>query len=251
MIRFAACAATLALAVSITGCSGSDTPECAPGQYYDQNMQMCMNAGGGQQCPPGQMWNGAQCVPGGATGGQCPAGTSWNGAQCVPMSGGQCPAGQTWDGAQCVPAAGPQPNAGGACQVQNIGGAGGPLADQAIKAIASQHIPPGSSAVGAAVVGNFQAGQCMEVPLNVEAGRCYTVVGASVGTVSDLDLELVPNIGIPGLPQQVVAQDQSDGPTAVIGAKPDCWTAFVPGPMKLIIRVANGQGMAGAQVYAK
>lgn len=251
MIRFAACAVILAGAAFITGCSGSETPQCAPGQYYDQNMQMCTGGAGGQ-CPPGQMWNGAACAP--AQGGSCPPGQAWNGAQCVAQGGApQCPAGQAWNGTQCVPAGGPgpQPQTGGACQVQNIGGAGGVVADQAIKAVASQHIPPGAQAVGSVLVGNFQAGQCMEAPLNVEAGRCYTIVGASVGTVGDLDIELVPNIGIPGLPQQVIAQDQDDAPTAVLGGKPNCWNALIPGPMKLIVRVASGQGMAGAQVYAK
>ncbi len=248
MIRFATCTFVLAL---MAGCSGSSTPECAPGQFYDANMQMCVAGGGAPQCPPGQMWNGAQCAPGQA-GGQCPPGQVFNGAGCAPQGGAapQCPAGQSWNGSQCVPAAGPAPAQGGACTVQNIGGAG-MAADQAIKLVAAQYIPAGSHAVGGALVGNFQPGQCMDTPIQVQAGKCYTVVGASVGTVTDLDVELIPNLPIPGLPSTAIAQDQTDGPTAVLGGKPNCWTAPIPGPMKLRIRVANGQGMAGAQLYAK
>jgi hypothetical protein len=65
------------------------------------------------------------------------------------------------------------------------------------------------------------------------------------------DVELIPNLPIPGLPPTPIAQDQTDGPTAVLGGKPNCWTAPIPGPMKLRIRVASGQGMAGAQLYEK
>lgn len=251
MIRFAACAVLLTSAALVIGCGGSDTPECAPGQFYDANMQMCVTGGAPPQCPAGQVWNGSQCAPGGS---QCPAGQVFNGSACVAQGGApQCPAGQSWDGAQCVPAAGPGPAAGGACTVQNIGGGGGVVADQAIKALAAQHIPAGAQAVGGAVVGNFQAGQCMDTVINVNAGKCYTVVGASIGTVGDLDVELIPQlpIPIPGVPEQVIAQDQTDGPTAVLGGKPNCWTAPIPGTMKMRVRVASGQGMAGAQLYEK
>jgi hypothetical protein len=131
-----------------------------------------------------------------------------------------------------------------------MGGAGGPVVDQAIKALASQHIPAGARAMGSAMVGNFTNGGCMETSIQVNAGKCYTVVGATMGT-GDLDLELIPAIGIPGVPAQPVAQDQGNGPQAVLGGKPNCWTAIVPGPMKLRIRLENGQGMAGAQIYEK
>jgi hypothetical protein len=247
MIRFSAYAVVLAGAAFISGCGGPDPADCAPGQYWDANMEACVSQNGGQ-CPMGQTWNGSMCVQGGAM--QCPAGQAWNGSACVATGTPQCPAGQSWNGSQCVPAGGPAPQAG-SCQVSNMGGAGGPVADQAIAAMASQYIPAGSRAVGSAYVGNFQAGQCMEIPINVDAGKCYTIVGASVGAVSDLDIELVPNLPIPGLPQTAVAQDQGDGPTAVLGGKPNCWTAMIPGPMKMIVRVQGGQGIAGAQIYAK
>ena len=104
--------------------------------------------------------------------------------------------------------------------------------------------------MGGAMVGNFQAGQCMETAIQVNAGKCYTIVGAALAG-GDLDIELLPNIGIPGIPSQVIAQDQTDGPQAVLGGKPNCWTALVPAPMKLRVRLDGGAGMAGVQVYEK
>jgi hypothetical protein len=252
MIRFAACALVLSGA-AITGCSGTQDTQCPMGQFYDAQMQTCV-AGGGMNCPPGQAWNGSACVATG--GGQCPPGQAWNGAACVATGGGQCPAGQAWNGTACVPATGPgptpQPAANGCTgQAQPMAMGQAPGADQAIAALASQYIPPGARAVGSPIVGNFQAGQCLEQSIQVQMGRCYTVVGASLGAISDLDIELLPPALLPGIPTQVVAQDQGDGPTAVLGGKPNCWNAFVPGPMKLVVRVSGGQGVAGAQLYEK
>jgi len=255
MLRTALALAPLALVAAACG-SSPPTPTCAPGQFLDPNTQTCVTSGVGPQCPPGQVFDGARCV---AQANQtCPPGQTWNGSQCVGSPPPQCPSGQT-PGANgaCVPTGGGGPTGGGAVAGCNGAAQSIPVesipggADQLLKAAAAPHVPAGSRPVGSPIAGNFQTGQCLEMPIQVEAGKCYTVVGGSVGGVTDLDLELVPGVGLPGMPTPPLAQDQTDGPQAVLGGKPNCWTAMLPGPMKLVVRVAGGQGMAGAQIYAR
>jgi hypothetical protein len=51
----------------------------------------------------------------------------------------------------------------------------------------------------------------------------------------------------------ILAADQTSSPEAVVGAKPNCWKWAAPfaGPIKVILRVSAGQGLAAAKVYAK
>lgn len=117
----------------------------------------------------------------------------------------------------------------------------------------AQQNAPGAKAVGTVVAGNFQQGQVMESQVQMNPGKCYTVVGAALPTVQNLDIELVPLMPVPGLASPVMAADQTQGPTAVVGAAPNCfkWALPVGGPMKVVLRVSAGQGMAAAQVYEK
>ena len=107
--------------------------------------------------------------------------------------------------------------------------------------------------LGTAVAGNFQQGQIMETQVQMNPGKCYTVVGAAVPTVTNLDIELVPLMPVPGLASPVMAADQTTGPTAVVGAAPNCfkWALPVGGPMKVVVRVSAGSGIAAAQVFEK
>jgi hypothetical protein len=111
---------------------------------------------------------------------------------------------------------------------------------------------PGAKPIGTAVVGNFQQGQVLETQVQMNPGKCYTVVGAAVPTVTNLDLEIVPVMPVPGAPP-VMAADQTQGSTAVVGAAPNCfkWALPVGAPMKIVVRVSAGQGIAAAQVYEK
>ncbi len=56
---------------------------------------------------------------------------------------------------------------------------------------------------------------------------------------------------IPGLPAAVMAADNSVGTTAVVGAKPNCfkWALPMGAPVKMIVTMKGGSGMAAAQVY--
>ncbi len=231
-------------------CVGQNT--CPPGQVF--NGQYCAASSGGQ-CPAGQTWNGTTCVAG--TGGYCPAGQTWNGTACVPQTGGQCPAGQSWNGTACVP----QATGGGQCSPATT-------VDSAVAATMlgpamAQYVPPGARPEGGAIYSNFQQGQCVQRPIQLQAGKCYTVVGAGQPGVQELDIQFVPATPIPAIPglpaigglggMGVVAQDHMNGPVAVLGPKPNCykWPLPIPMPLNLVVRVKSGQGAAAAQVYVK
>jgi hypothetical protein len=191
----------------------------------------------------------------------------------------QCPSGQYFDGRFCqnlqpasgaTPAPGAQPGTAapgtGApaptlpVATAAVGSPATPLdataasaATQLLGALATQHAMAGAKPVGPALAGNFQQGQQLEAQVQMNPGKCYTVVGAGVPTIQNLDIQLVPAISIPGLPAAVAAADQSQGPTAVVGEKPNCfkWALPVGGTMKVVMSVSAGQGVAAAQVYEK
>jgi len=234
MSRFAYAYGALPLALAgLAGCPSNETMACPPGQMYDSNVGQCM----GQQqmaCPPGQMWNGSMCAAGGAVGGNCPPGQTWNGSTCAAAGGvGGFP---NPFGASCTPA---QP------ADQMTAAAAGP----ALGALAQQYAP-GAQAVGGIAAGNFQPGQCIEVPVTLNAGKCYTAIGTGAGP-SEIDVILAPNL--PGPLAQAVAQDNMQGSMAVLGGSPNCFRnpSPFPAPMKLILKVNAGQGNAAAQLYEK
>lgn len=111
----------------------------------------------------------------------------------------------------------------------------------------------GAKPVGNVVAAQFQQGQCLETTITMAPGKCYSVVGAALPTVQNLDLALVPSVAVPGLPQVVAASDSAVGPSAVLGEAPNCfkWALPMTGTMKLIVSVSAGQGLAAAQVFEK
>lgn len=123
----------------------------------------------------------------------------------------------------------------------------------ALLPLAAQKAMPGAKPVGGVLAAQFQQGQCLEATITLSPGKCYSVVGAGLPTVQNLDLALVPSMALPGVPGVVAASDNSVGGTAVIGEAPNCfkWALPVPGTMKLIVSVPSGQGLAGAQVFEK
>ena len=122
-----------------------------------------------------------------------------------------------------------------------------------IAPLAATAAAPGAKAVGAAIAGNFAQGQSLEQTVQMNPGKCYTIVGAGVPTIQNLDIQLVPSIAIPGLPAAVVAADSSQGSTAIVGQQPNCykWALPMGGTMKVVVTVSAGQGMAAAQVFEK
>ena len=95
-------------------------------------------------------------------------------------------------------------------------------------------------------------GQTLEQPINIQPGKCYSVIGASVG-VQELDIAIVAQ-SAPKLPPVVLAQDHTSGPTATLGGKAaGCWKNPTPlgGPGKVVLKATRGAGIAGAQVFVK
>lgn len=185
--------------------------------------------------------------------GSCPAGYVYDGQQCVPQTGptatGTAPPPATGTGTATspIPTAQPGPTA------TPLDATAAAAATALIDPLAKQHTPPGATKTdGGAMAGNFTQGQSLEVTIQMQPGRCYTVVGAAVPTVQNLDVQIAPVTPIPGM-AAILAQDQTTGPTAVTGANPSCfkWAAPMAAPMRIIMTVSAGQGIAAAQVYQK
>lgn len=193
------------------------------------------------QCPPGQYFDGQMCqTPGAAVG------------QPQPTATAPAPTGPAATTPAATPAVPPVATSAAGSPAAPLDATAAAAATGLLGALATQNAP-GAKAVGTVVAGNFQQGQIMETQVQMNPGKCYTVVGAAVPTVQNLDIELVPLMPVPGLASPVMAADQTQGPTAVVGAAPNCfkWALPVAGPMKVVLRVSAGQGMAAAQVYEK
>ena len=119
--------------------------------------------------------------------------------------------------------------------------------------LAKQHAPAGAKPVGSVMVGNFQQGQTMENQLQLQPGKCYTVVAAAAPPVTEVNIKFVAVAIIPGSTGMVMAQDNETGPQGVLGEKPNCYKNPAPMaiPVRVVLEVAGGQGIAAAQVYEK
>lgn len=193
----------------------------------------------------------------------------------------QCPPGQFFDGQFCqyqnappptaappptqAPPPAPPPTAqsgttqtpAGAVHTSTAGPNATPLDPNAAAAatalltpLAQQHIVAGAKPVGSAIAGQFQTGQSLTSQVQMQPGKCYTIVAAGAPPVGELNLQLTP--AIPGV-NLTAAADSDTGATAVIGKKPNCfkWALPAPGPMNLIVSVTAGNGIAAAQVFEK
>lgn len=213
---------TAGIVLSSLACGGDDKPANTGGP-------------GATQCPPGQYFDGQMCQnPNAAV---QPTATAAPAATAAPPVGTVAP---------------PVATSAPGTPAQALDATSLAAVTQLLTPLAQQNAP-GAKPVGTAIGGNFQQGQILESQVQMNPGKCYTVVGAAMPTVQNLDIELVPLMPVPGLASPIMAADQSQGPTAVVGANPNCfkWALPVGGPMKVIVRVSAGQGMAGAQVYEK
>jgi hypothetical protein len=131
-----------------------------------------------------------------------------------------------------------------------------PSAAAAVQPILSQlaatKAPAGAKPIGSVMAANFQQGQALEAQVQMEPGRCYTVVGAGVPPVTELDIKLVaisPMVGV----SPVLAVDNTTGLQAVLGEKPNCfkWAWPIPAPVKVVVTVTGGSGLAAAQLFGK
>jgi hypothetical protein len=205
--------------LALAACGGDDKPAAAPLA---------------PQCPPGQYFDGQICQTQGAAPG-APAATPTAPAPTAPPPGAPAPVVT----AQAGPTATPLDPAAAAA------------ATQAINLVAPQSAP-GAKPVGSAIAGQFQQGQSLEGQVQMQPNKCYTVIGVGLPPVQNLDIQLAPFVAMPGLPAMVLAADQTVGPNAVIGEKAACYKSGpIAVPMKVIVTVSQGSGVAAAQVYEK
>jgi hypothetical protein len=190
-----------------------------------------------QQCPPNHYFDGQYCQPNQPPPPQQPPPQQQpppGGPAAAPPPGGIATA---TPGPAATPA---DPNAAAA-------------ATQALAPLARQHTPPGAKAYGPAIAGQFQQGQSLEGQVQMNPGRCYTIVGAGLPQVTELDIQVLPTMQLPGMGSPVLAQDQTTGSTAVVGGNPNCfkWPAPMAAPVRVVVTVRAGSGPAAAQVYEK
>ncbi len=227
---------------ALTGCPSKDKepeaggygPANQPPGYGQQPPQ-----GYGQQPPPGQGYGqqppqGYGQQPPQGYGQQPPQGYG----QQPPQPTGPFPPGATVPAGPGVPAQAIDPAA--AVNIQPL-----------LVALAKAHTVPGSKPVGAPIMGQFQQGQSLEAQVQLVPGKCYSVVGASLPPVQELDIKLVA-VSLPQI-SPVLAQDNDAGGQAILGKKPNCykWALPMAAPAKLILTVPKGQGIAGAQLFEK
>lgn len=212
------------LSVALVSACGKDEPPANTGQPPPQ------------QCGPGQFFNGQTCqgqaalAPSASTS-PAPAPTPTTGAPPL------FPIATASTGPSAVPADGAMTQ----------------TATQLLIPLGQSHAPSGAKAVGSALVGQFQQGQTLEAQVMMNPGKCYTIVGIGMPPIQNVDLQVLPTIGIPGLPAPVLATDQTTGPNAVIGDKPTCfkWAFPMAAVVKVVLTVSSGQGVAAAQVFEK
>ena len=118
--------------------------------------------------------------------------------------------------------------------------------------LASTKAPAGSKPIGSLMAANFQQGQQLEAQVQMEPGKCYTVVGAALPTITELDLKLLAVTPLPGM-SPILAVDNTTGGQAVLGEKPNCykWAWPIAAPVKVVIAATGGQGLAAAQLFGK
>jgi hypothetical protein len=218
------------LVLALPACGGGDKKAAATGQP------------GAGQCPPGQYFDGQFCqMPGAAPGA---------------MPGAQPGAAPTaaYPGAAPAPTAAPPPvpvaTAASGPTATPLDPAAASMATQALAPLAQQNAP-GAKPIGSPIAGQFQQGQTLEGQVQMQSGKCYTVIGVGLPPIQNLDIQLAPFMPVAGLPAAVVAQDQTVGPQAIIGEKASCYRSMFPMPMKVIVTVSQGSGVAAVQVYEK
>ena len=118
--------------------------------------------------------------------------------------------------------------------------------------LASSKAPAGAKPIGSLMAANFQQGQQLEAQVQMEPGKCYTVVGAALPPVSELDLKLIAVTPLAGM-APVLAVDNTTGAQSVLGEKPNCfkWAWPIAAPVKVVVTVTSGQGLAAAQLFGK
>lgn len=115
----------------------------------------------------------------------------------------------------------------------------------------AQQQAPGMQREGNVAAAQFQEGQTLEEPVNLQPGKCYTVLAVGAGT-QEVDITLVAVTPLPGT-SPVLAQDSGSGTSASLGGRGNCfkWSLPVGINAKYVIKATRGQGIIAAQLYSK
>jgi hypothetical protein len=187
-----------------------------------------------------------QAAPAGAAG-MAPVAQGGAGGTPIVAAGG-APAGAA--------AAAGAPGTGGAATgtlPQRLDPAAAAAVTPALVELGKKEVQPGAKPVGEALVGNFGTGQSLEVPIQLQPNKCYSVVAMGLPPVTEVMVELQLTTIIPGM-APVLAVDQDTGPTAVLGRKATCYKwmfGVIPAPAKVVVKVTGGSGLVAAQAYEK
>jgi hypothetical protein len=181
-----------------------------------------------------------QSMPAGAAG-TAPIAQGGAGGALVVAAGGAAGAG--------APATGGVPGT----LPQHLDPAAAAAVTPALLELGKKEVQPGAKPVGNALVGTFGQGQSLEVPIQLQPNKCYSVVAMGLPPVTEVAVELQLTTIIPGM-APVLAVDQDTGPTAVLGRKATCYKwmfGVIPAPAKVVVKVTGGSGLVAAQAYEK
>ena len=99
--------------------------------------------------------------------------------------------------------------------------------------------------------GQFQEGQTHEVPLQLQVGKCYTVLAVGAG-IQEVHIVLYAATPIPGQFQEL-ARDSGNGSQASLGGRGNCyrypWPIAAQG--KYVMKATRGAGVAAGALYVK
>ena len=98
---------------------------------------------------------------------------------------------------------------------------------------------------------NVPAGGQAESPqFMVDLNKCYGVIAEGGLGVTEVDIQIVPAIQIPGLAAATVAVDNTTGPKAAINP---CFKNTYPigFPAKVVLKATSGSGPIAAQIFMK
>jgi hypothetical protein len=196
--------------------------------------------------------NDGEAANGGYVQGQAPAGAA--GLAPVAQGGAGGAPVVAAGGAPAAGAGGAPASAGAAPTVpQRLDPAAAAAVTPALLELGKKEVQPGAKPVGEALVGNFGQGQSLEVPIQLQPNKCYSVVAMGLPPVTEVQVELQLTTIIPGM-APVLAVDQDTGATAVLGRKATCYKwmfGVIPAPAKVVVKVTGGSGLVAAQAYEK
>lgn len=142
-------------------------------------------------------------------------------------------------------------NTGDGTPAQALDPATVPLAAIPLQGFAGQQLP-GMQPITDPVAGNFQQGQYLEQTFQMAQGKCYGAVAVSAG-VSEMHIRFELLQPVPGIQNPILAEDQTTGGNAALGAGGNChkWSLPIGVNVRAIYIAQAGSGLAAGRVFAK